>query len=409
MAVALMASLYAAPALAQVPGMGAGTPIGESGPDESKVRVRLGPLLLGPTVSLTNLGIDQNVFNEPTDQNPKKDFTFTVQPATELWLRLGPTWVTGKIQEDLVWFKTYASERTANNVSSVGWYVPLNRLAMTFGATHRNVRDRPGFEIDARSQRSETEYTGRIEVRALTRTFIAAGASRQKIDFDKDAVFLNSNLQFELSRVTTSAGLALRYQVTPLTSVSLAANRSEDRFAFSSLRDSDSTAASVSIAFDPAALIKGSATFGYRDFQPLAPALPNFRGTTASVDLFYTLLGTTRFGVTAIRDLQYSYDVNQPYYLLTGFTASIAQQLFGPLDVVGRAGAQHLAYRDRAGVVIPLSNRVDSVRSYGGGIGYRLSRDLRLGFDVDHANRVSDVSQRQYDDLRFGLSVTYVF
>ena len=44
----------------------------------------------------------------------------------------------------------------------------------------------------------------------------------------------------------------------------------------------------------------------------------------------------------AIRDVQYSFEANQPYYLQTGIEGSIAQQIFGPFDVVGRGGVQSL-------------------------------------------------------------------
>ena len=398
---ALLALIRVTPAAAQ----GAA----DGGPDPAKVRVRIGPLYLNPTISLTNLGIDRNVFNEAEDQNPKRDFTLTVVPRTDLWLRMGRTWFTGAIDEQIVWYQKYTTERAANTTYSLGWKVPLNRLTANVGASYANVRDRPGFEIDARSRRKELGYSGSVEVRALSKTFFGVTASRQKVDFDKDAVFLNSNLQFELNRVTTSGGLTVRHQITPLTSVSLTATRSQDRFEFSSLRDSNSTAAAATISFDPFALIKGSATFGYRDFEPLTPGLENFKGATAAVNLSYTLLGTTRFSLGATRDVAYSYDVNQPYYLQTGVTGSIAQQLFGPFDVVGRAGAQNLAYRDRAGVIIQASNRIDHVRTYGGGIGYRMGKDLRLGFNVDETRRVSDVELRQYHNLTMGISVTYGF
>ena len=43
--------------------------------------------------------------------------------------------------------------------------------------------------------------------------------------------------------------------------------------------------------------------------------------------------------------------LQQPYYLRTGITASIGQQIYGPLDVQGRVGGQRLAYRERAGSV----------------------------------------------------------
>src|SRR5262249_55080341 len=256
-----------------------------------------------------------NVFNEAADQGPKRDFTLTVTPATDFWLRLGSSWVTGNIREDLVWFEQYSSERAANTSYGLGWRVPLNRLVLRTGTTYVNTRERPGFEIDARSRRNELGFAGSVEVRAFSKTSIAVNASRQRVDFDKDAVFLNSNLQYELNRTSTTVGAALKYQATPPPTFSLNLARLEDRFEFSSLRDSNSTAATFSVTFDPVALIKGGATFGYRDFEPVVPGLAAFRGATAAVNLSYVLLGMTRFGVIATRDVQYSFDVNQPYYL----------------------------------------------------------------------------------------------
>ena len=98
--------LLASPAAAQTDPTG--------GPDPATVRVRLGPLWLNPTIELTNLGVDTNVFNEPQQDNPKQDFTLTVVPKTQLWIRIGPSWVSGEIDEAVVWYQKYVSERSAN-------------------------------------------------------------------------------------------------------------------------------------------------------------------------------------------------------------------------------------------------------------------------------------------------------
>jgi len=155
------------------------------------------------------------------------------------------------------------------------------------------------------------------------------------------------------------------------------------------------------------ALLKGRATFGYRDFKPLDPSLPGYRGATAMVDLSYVLLSITKFGVTATRDVQYSYDINQPYYVLSGATASIAQQVFGPIDVVVRGGLQQLQYRDRIGAAVAIADRVDHVESVGGGIGYHLGQATRIGFNVDQNRRISGVDARRFKGLTYGFSVTY--
>jgi hypothetical protein len=83
--------------------------------------------------------------------------------------------------------------------------------------------------------------------------------------------------------------------------------------------------------------------------------------------------------------------------------------VFGPFDVMVRAGTQRLAYRDRSGAFVENVNRIDRVRTFGGGIGYRLGRDMRWGFNLDDYRRTSDVTSRGFDALRFGTSVTYGF
>jgi hypothetical protein len=378
-------------------------------PDPANVRLRVGPLLVNPTISLTNIGVDNNVFNQADDQAPKRDFTLTVTPATDFWLRIGPSWLAGTIKEDIVWFQHYAAERAANTTYTRGWRVPLNRVAFSTGVSYANVRDRPGFEIDTRAQRTELGLNGGVELRAFAQTSLLVNGSRQRVAFDRNAEFLDSSLQPELNRLSTIYGGGVKHQLTSLTALAFNVSRTEDRFEFSSLRDSNSTTATFGATFDPVALIKGSATFGYRSFRPLSAGLEPFTGATAAVNLSYTLLDTARVAFQATRDVQYSYDVNQPYYVLAGLNFSVAQRLFGPVDVVARVGRQKLAYRDRADAAVEVADRVDYVRSYGGGVGYHLGKELRLGFNVDEYKRASDIAARRYDDLRIGSSLTYGF
>jgi hypothetical protein len=49
-------------------------------PDPPQMRLRLGPVLLNPTFSLTHAGIDDNVFNEAESSAPESDFTIGAAP-----------------------------------------------------------------------------------------------------------------------------------------------------------------------------------------------------------------------------------------------------------------------------------------------------------------------------------------
>lgn len=397
---ALIVLVGAAPARAQ-----------DGGPDPSKVRIRIGPLWMNPTVALTNLGVDQNVFNDAPDQAPKRDITATLEPNTDIWLRLGRSWLTVTLKEQIVWYVKYASERSANSALSLGWRVPLTRVIFNTAVVVTTTKERTGYEIDARALRNDRTYSGSVEFRGLPKTFFGVRGEHMTSLFDDTAVFKNVNLHTELSHSTTSGGLFIRHQLTPLTAFAVAASRSEDRFQFDPLRNSTSTSVTASVNLDPVALIRGSATVGFRNFQPTDPRLAGYQGATFGADLGYTLQGSTKITLKAFRDVQYSYDANQPYYLQTGGDVSIAQQVFGPIDVEGRLGVQQLAYQslDRGTTALTLVDRVDQVRSYGVGIGYHMGKDLRLGVNIDKIKRSSDIKDHNFDNIRVGAAVTYLF
>jgi hypothetical protein len=384
----------------------------DGGPAPSQVRVRLGPLLLNPTLALTNLGVDDNVFNEPPGAPPRSDFTMTLSPQTDWWMRLGRTWLSGNLRQDIVWYKDYESERSGNTSYGVAWRVPLNRLAFSTSASWLTTNERQGAEIDGRVDRSDTRYESAVEIRALARTYLGVNAGWRRSEFESGAAFLGANLHDELTRRAFVGGLTVRQQLTPLTSLGFTASRAEDRFEYSRLRDSNSMVYAVGLTFDPAALIRGTATVGYRRFDARSPDVPDYSGVTTGVDLTYTLFGATRFAVQLARDVQYSYEATQPYYLSTSVNASAAQQIYGPWEAVGRTGWQTLGYRDRGGVAVAVPDRSDDLRTYGGGVAFRLGplgapTSMRIGFNVDRQVRESPDPTRRYEGLRYGTSITF--
>jgi hypothetical protein len=391
------ALLSAAPAFAQ--GDGPGT----------NVRVRIGPLMMNPTISISNIGIDHNVFNDPPDKAPKEDFTLTVTPLTDLWLRLGPTWLSASLNESINWYQKYASERTANNLYRVGWSVPGSRVLLKVGGSYINARERPGFEIDTRAARKEVLFTGAIDFHALSKSFVGLSASRQQTRFAEEAEFLGVNLRTSLNRVDSTYAVNFRHTLTPLTSVTFSGTRSYSKFELSPDRNTASTNAAVSATFDPAALLKGSASIAYSAFKPDDPTLPPFTGMIGSVDLTYVLLGSTRFAVTGGRSVNYSYEVLQPYYVQSRIGGSVAQQIFGPFDVQVRGDISFLAYRNREGATVEVSDRSDRVTTVGVGLGFHMGKDLRLSFNVDQNNRDTRVTQHQYEKFLIGTALTYGF
>ena len=358
------------------------------------------------TIALSNLGVDTNVFNRPPATQLPGDFMLTFTPNTNLWLRLGRTWVDGNIKVDWNYFKRYASERGANSQYRVGISRSLNRVRVKAGALRSSARDRPNAEIDARSQMFARAFNGEFEIRTFGKTSVGAKAIHQKMTYDKAAVFLGTVLATELDHTTISRAMLVRYALTPLTTVSLEIGRESDRFHFP-IRDADSTRVLAIIALQPSAIVSGTGTIGYRNFVPRNTTIPQYNGPTAVVNLNYRLLGFSRLGVQINRDVQYSFDANQPYYLQTAQSWTLQQQVYGPFDVLERFAHARMAYRDRIGAVVAVSRRVDRSTAFGGGAGYRLGADKRVGFTLDKVRRTSDLPSRFYKGLRYGFSVTY--
>jgi hypothetical protein len=379
---------------------------GPASPPEN-TRLRLGPLFLNPTLSLTNAGVDDNVFNDPKSASPQSDVTLTATPKTDFWVRFGPTWLSGSVREDLVYYKENADQRSANITYEVGWLIPFNRISFRPSAIYVDTRERPGFEIDARAPRTDVTYAGEVDVKWLSKSAVVLKASRFQEQFDQGATFDDINLHDALNRVTTQETVSLEYHVTPLTTVSADYSLSQDRFTYDTVRNSDSTTVGGSVRFDPAALVKGTAMVGYQDYRPRDPSTPGYKGMTATAALSYVLLGSTRLNVNASRAVRYSYDITQPYYIQTGGSFILSQQIFGPVDVQALGGLFELAYQDRAGTIVVEPDRIDHMKSLGGGIGYHFGRDTRIGFTIEQDRRDSALAAHQYTGLRYGLSVTY--
>lgn len=375
-------------------------------PDLDDFRVTVGPFRVRPSVSLTNLGVDTNVFNEADIDQPKSDFTIGVTPRADFWLPAGRTWLRGSVREDLVWYEKYANESAANGFYSAGWLAPFNRFSTYIAGDFVEARERPGFEIDARVDRRERAVSAAAELRVLSRTFPGISFQRRTIEFDEAQGFLGTPLT-DLNRTNTVAGFTLEHELTPLTTLLFDVSSETDRFELVPDRDTDSTRVRGGFQFDPFALIAGSAHLGYRDFRPAAPDVPGYAGVIADVDVSYVARESTRLGLQVSRDIAYSFDAAFPYYVQTGVAASIAQRIYGDVDARAQVASYRLSYRQREGAVLQAPDRADRVTRYGAGIGYRLGSELRVGFDVDREQRTSVLDFRTYSRLRYGLSVAY--
>jgi hypothetical protein len=367
-------------------------------------RFRLGPLRFTPSIALSNLGVDDNVFND--DLDPKQDTTAAVGPAVKLWMHAGRSRLSGQASGQYLYFRRYENQRTWNTTDELKWEFPLGRVTPFIGGSYTNTKERPGFEIDSRAHQHADAVRLGTSVRLSGVTSLVLTGTRTTTAFDEGETFLGADLATALNRTSQSEELQLRFKLTPLTTLVLAAEGLQDRFTFNPIRDSNSIRVLPGFELKPSALISGKVFVGFRKFDALSAAVPDYTGPVASVDATY-VAGATRLAVRVSRDLNYSFEPKDPYYALTDLGLTITERLTRSWDFVARGGRQLLDYEQLTSVA-GATRRTDVIRQYGGGLGYRVGQTLRLGFDAMYYRRhSSEGSQRDFKGFRYGASISY--
>jgi len=375
-----------------------------AGDEASSARIRIGPLGLTPQISITNFGMDTNVYR--TSDSPTRDFMATMSPALSSWLHLGRAQVSARSSVQWIYFGQSASERSVGRSQSVQGELHLTRVTPTAGVSFLHTEQAASLELDQRvPQTTVTQHAG-LGIELTPSVSVTADGSWTAYRLDRLADATETSYADSLDRHTAAATASFRYIATPLTTFVVKATSQQDRFDVSPLRNSDSLSVQPGVEFKPFALISGSAYVGIRRFRALDPSVPNYTGPTASVILNYTAADMTRVSVNVQRDLAYSYEVDQPYYLSTGADLSVTQMLGPNWDVVVRGGRTRLSYQNVIGVTTDLG-RKDLMKSWGVGLGRHLPSGVRVGFDLDYLSRASEVSGRGFHGFRLGGTVTY--
>jgi putative beta-barrel porin BBP2 len=379
-------------------------------PDEAPPSTfQFGPLGLTPRIALKNLGFDSNPLNQ--SEGAQRDVTATVVPGLDSLLRVGRGLLSSKTSLEWNYFDKSSTQRSFNFGQEGALALDFYRLMPYIGGGYVQTRQRPNLEIDERVQQYNVSSLAGTAVRVGTRIRIDVEGRRNELeygegDYGSDAIATSLNRRVDVASVAT------RFNWTPLTTFVVQTEMQHDRFEFSPLRDSNSLTVLPGFELKPSALISGKVAAGFRQFHPLDSAVPDYAGIVAKVDAKYIFRQATEFAFKVERNVDYSIEVEQPYFVITGGTVSVTQIVGEAWYTAARMGLSSLAYREmltaRAGVDV-AGSRTDRVNSYGGGGGRLLGTDLRIGVDIDYVSRSSTVASHAYEGLKVGGTISYGF
>jgi hypothetical protein len=397
------ALLVASTALAQG-AVGSGPLTATLADKEPEVGVfKIGPLLAAPGLTIREIGRDDNVFDEAAD--PKSDYVVAGTPDVSVFTRLRFVQVSAYAGSEMQYYQTYESERSIGQSLRGRVDVLMGRLSPFFGGGSTRNRTRPNGEVDVRADIKNSELSGGLayELSANARVF---GAVIQTENALSDALQSGVDLRKALSQQARQYQAGLRTDLTPLLAVQLAGGYRKDEFQFDPLRNGEARTASVAFSIDTAAVISGSATIGFQDYQPVDPLVARFRGVTGSGFITYPFLEIGRFNFGYNRGTQYSFDAAEAYYLENTVSLTYTHRLAGEVDVQGQTSRSFFSYGNRVG----SAPRQDSLELYNGNLGYNLRNRTRISANYEYARRHSpDLASRNYIRRRIYLSWMVAF
>jgi hypothetical protein len=373
----------------------------------AEARIQAGPISLTPRFVLRDVGVDTNVLNE--EQNPQRDFTMTTGPGLDAWMRVGRLWVSSKSDVEWVYFADTETQRSFNVGQEVRLDLDLMHVVPHATVGYSRQRRRPNLEIDARVLEISNTKSGGLLLKLGPRTSVDLKAGRATLDYGAE-FFAGTALANALNREVDHAGLRVEYAATPLTTIVFEGELQRERFEFDPIRDSHSFRIMPGLSFKPLALISGRASVGLRKIDLEDDRVPDFAGVVSSVDVAYTVRDAFRVTVRTARDVDYSFDPVRPYFVSMGIDLEVVRVIGLYWDVVARAGRTTLDYQAlETGVPMLAGDERDVIDQFGVGLGRHLGENIRVGVDVVHGERRSDLPGRSYRGWRTGGTVTYGF
>jgi hypothetical protein len=367
--------------------------------------ISLGRLKVAPGVTVSELGWDDNVFDESGDEVPDEDYVASFTPDMSVYSRLRWARISGYGGSTLTYYKKFKSEGSVGYAWRGRIDFLISRVRPFIAAGNTRSRTRPNGEIDIRPNRLEEEYSGGLAFDVGPHSVFYASGNYAAYRFE-NATQEGIDLGETLSRESYATQLGLRTDITPLLSMQIYGSYQEDKFKAVPIRNSIAKSGNVIFRITPEAVFNGTIGISYRDIHFADPGLRTYRGVLGSAAIAYPFMEIGRFTLIGQRGLEYSLDNTEGYYVETSVTLAYTHRLFGKVDVQARIARSLFDYSARPSE----PSHVDTYDTAGGSLGYNLRNRTRVAVNYEYSRRRSPAfSARNYQRRRAFLSWMFAF
>ncbi len=405
--VLVLAAFASAPAFARAQSLPP-PPSGGPPPDPAETaKIKLGPLFMQPSFGFKNVGLDNNVFNEPAD--PKRDWAATLSLGTVAGLRYRASRLTVNTSTDYLYFAKYKSERSIDSNTRLQFEVRTPRIRPWIGMDRVKSHERLGLEIDARAGREMPSYDAGVEYKVGFRLGTRLIARQRKVDYLDEEEFRGVVLKNTLNAKYQEGAVQLLYELSPLSSMRTSIEFSRSNFETATRRDAKDFSVLLGIEGKQDAFIEGYIDVGWKERTPIDETAPAYSGLIARAAASFILWEQLRIAFAVDRDVPYSYEEFYTFYVQEGGASTVTWRPHQRLDLFVQGRGYYARYEQ--GLDERALLRTDKVYSYGAGFGFFIKGypGTRVGLTAERAVRDSILADRRYDTPRIFTNIGFSF
>ena len=376
---------------------------------------RLGPAYFTPSLRITSLGVDTNVFYTATAR--RTDFIAHGGPGLEMVV---PLHGDLKLRADgTIAYLYFARTESQRRLTGSGF----GRLAYEGERLHTGAEydydrsfTRLGYEVDRRVDEETQRAQADLRYRLGARFAVGLRATGTRVNVAEDQPFFGADPRTNLNRDTYLGLAALSYDLTPKTSFLVAADYQADRFDITGGRDTDSNRFGGGIAIASTSYFSGRALAGARSVRVLALPGQDRVVPYINVDLTYHFGPRTRLTAHALRDVGFTaFSVAEgdlPTLTTRTYGLRLEKGLWSRLDV--RMHGTFNELDTDAPVLIETPDGPQTVRrddrafEAGADLGYAFWNRLRIGLSAVWSERRSPIADLGVEGLLLGATVNFI-
>jgi hypothetical protein len=349
-----------------------------------------GPFYFISSIDLSDIGYNQSFFVPTADQSG--GFSFNIRAPQKLYF----------VPQKKVVFSvdatpSYAIVSRGTGKNQLGYFLRtdarllLNHLFLDgYMGRSDELRAHVG-DINRLATERATTYGISSELKYSSRTSVKADATFQQVAYPTSRLQPVGVPIERLARDEHNYRVSLLHKTFPLTSLMIAAERSDYSFATARTSDSRRSYAGAGFAYeDGKHALSVEAGPGRLEFKDATQR--DFRGILGSVNTTNRLSSVLSLHVAAARDVSFSLFPNNPYYVADQVASELSWSATRKLSLrlIGNYG------RDRYPIIFDGVMRRDTLEYIAVGWLYSL-RHISGGFDIGYFQRKSNSSLADQD------------